>query len=111
MIKSSYFLLLVVAFLGSCTNCEFQMKSHFDPLTFNGIVIEKYLDQENHLYPTIIVSESDNKEFLFPYERFSGKPFFDYVQVGDSIFKENGSRIIRTKRLNESKEFVFRCKE
>lgn len=113
MNKAIFFVIIILlAFiLPSCTDCEYQMETYIEPLVFNGLVINKYIDQENHLFPKVeIKNESEIITFL-PAEKFSGKLFFEYVQVNDSIFKVKGSRTIQIKRNSDISEFTFSCKE
>lgn len=109
IIKKLCFLLFIFSFTWSCTNCEYQMKSYIEPLEFNGVIIKKYIDYDDHLNPKVIIDNGIENKLFLPVEKFSGKGFFEYIQVRDSVFKKKDSRIIQTKRLNESKEFVFRC--
>ena len=66
-----------------------------------GIVIKKFIDKEEHLLETCIIkSENEYERFIFDLDK-SG--VFDYVQVGDSIYKPKGDStivIIRDKQIS-----------
>lgn len=111
MIKNICISFLIGIICWSCTNCEYQIKSYLDPLSFKGIVSEKYIDYENHKYPRVIIDEGGKEKLFVPYESFNGKSFYDYIELGDSILKDQNSRTVYVKRNEELKEFVFKCME
>ena len=59
----------------------------------SGVVFEKYLDSSNHLVKTINIELDNSKhcDITVPLEK-SG--FFNFIQIGDSIFKDKNSLMI-----------------
>jgi hypothetical protein len=61
--------------------------------SYNGIVIKKYIDTENHSHKTIkLLRSGDTLTRIFT-EDISG--FYEYVQIGDNISKKEGSYDIK----------------
>lgn len=58
-----------------------------------GVVFDKFLDSSNHLTKTINIEVESSKyyDITVPLEK-SG--FFESIQIGDSIFKNNNSLIV-----------------
>lgn len=63
---------------------------------YSGIVSAKYIDSLRHNYRTIVV-EGGNKtqKILFDHENGG---FFEFVQIGDSLFKKRDTLDVRLKR-------------
>jgi len=63
---------------------------------YNGVIINKYKDENQHNYQKVILDElGSDKVLLFNIET-SG--VYDFLEVGDSLMKENGSLCIRVIR-------------
>jgi len=72
---------------------------------FNSIVINKYIDKENHGYNTCLFKNKDNTiKFIFGFDR-SG--LFEYIEIGDSIIKPSGDSLVIVKRNEIVKEFML----
>jgi len=57
--------------------------------TYKGVVIKKFNDRNNHNYETIEIKLSSGSDFyLHPYPK-DKTGFYDFVQEGDSIFKDD----------------------
>jgi hypothetical protein len=66
---------------------------------YNGVVSNKFKGKENHAAKTLIIKGKTEKKFFRKYRDISG--LYEYVRVGDSIYKPNGSldvKVIRGKR-------------
>lgn len=63
---------------------------------YNGVVIDKFIDRDEHNFKKIIVNEDNMKKTLLFNIETSG--IFDYFEVGDSIIKRNGSLQVRVLR-------------
>ena len=61
---------------------------HLKSLTYEGVVLDKYLDENNHGLPTIRIQEGERTRQIVLVYDISG--FFEEVQAGDSVSKENG---------------------
>ncbi len=76
-------------FLAPSGNCE--AENSLKKEKFNGNVVKKYIDREQHLYPTLKLANY-NRIVVVDYDK-SG--FYPFVQIGDSLIKEKGSLDIR----------------
>ena len=75
-----------------------------------GCVINKYLDKKNHFDETIVLSNNGkNQLFIIPNDN-SG--LYNFIEVGDSIFKDEDSLICFVKRDSIIERFIidFGCK-
>ena len=58
--------------------------------SFSGIIVEKYIDTENHMYPIVKVENREGKSRTINLS-FDTSQFFEIVKKGDYIEKENNS--------------------
>ncbi len=65
---------------------------------YSGLVAAKYIDSFQHNYRTIVI-ETGNKRQKFLFDHENGG-FFEFVQVGDSLFKKKDTLDVRLKRKN-----------
>ncbi len=77
---------------------------------FCGIVDEKYLDKKSHMDETIIVNNKKSEIMMIIPNELSG--LYEFIEVGDSIFKEKESMECYIKRESITKRFEidFGCK-
>ncbi|MDY0104315.1 MAG: hypothetical protein RBS07_15375 [Lentimicrobium sp.] len=75
-------------------------------LSLKGLLIDKYIDYENHEYKTCIIQE--NIDILRVLLNFDQSGLFNYLQVGDSVFKIRGDSLIIAKRGTDKKHFYLR---
>ena len=82
--------------------CEEDLKKR----SFNGIVLNKYKDYNQHAYPAIKISSGNlySKEYFFEGEN-SG--CYNFVQIGDSLVKEKGSLVINLIRNGIDTFFII----
>jgi hypothetical protein len=68
------------------------MREEFMQFEFNGIVNSKFLDEQNHLIPTIQIGSS--------HFRLSWKyaELYDSIKVGDSLYKVSGQEVVLSVR-------------
>ncbi|MGV8946262.1 MAG: hypothetical protein ACOH1N_07525 [Lutibacter sp.] len=76
---------------------------------FTGVVIKKYIDEENHSHKTIIVKENMNEKSIFLDADIGG--IYEYISIGDSISKNKGELfvLINRKKNDTIIDFKFRC--
>ncbi|MCK0115361.1 hypothetical protein [Gelidibacter sp. F63206] len=90
--------------LNSCDNLT--QKELFDKVVYDeyhsnydGIVLEKYIDKENHARPIIIIRHpifgDDKKDFIF-----QSSALFEFIKIGDTLTKKTESLKINLKRKN-----------
>ena len=103
-------LLFVVAFFiynyQSPTSVRDEKFQHDLKLSINGFLINKYIDYENHEYKTCVIQENiDTLTVLLNFDR-SG--LFNYLKVGDSVFKDIGDSLIVVKRRDDIRHFYLK---
>ncbi len=75
---------------------------------FKGIITEKYIDRYNHAYETVDIRLVDSSEYYIPPYGDQYEPFYNYVQVGDSIFKKDWGFKVYIKRDSVEIPFILR---
>jgi hypothetical protein len=90
--------------------CEFQ--EYFRNREWNGKIVDKYLDKENHAYPTISI-ENENGIFKIQDGILSEFNNFELIQIGDSISKTKGELTADLYKTNGETELIsdFDCGE
>ncbi|SFF08002.1 hypothetical protein [Sunxiuqinia elliptica] len=72
---------------------------------YDGIIVEKYLDKDNHNYPTMKINTTKGLQVVrLPLDK-SG--LFEFVEIKDSIFKDYGSYNVEVYRNNEVYNFIL----
>ncbi len=72
---------------------------------YRGIVVEKYLDRDNHNYPSIrIMNEQGIQTVRLQLDK-SG--LYEFIEKNDSIVKEYGSYEVKVYRNNKTKTFTL----
>jgi hypothetical protein len=67
-------------------------------ISFNGVVIRKYIDKKQHYSRIILIQSDDTIPFAVTYDK-SG--LFNYIYLQDSIVKEYGENMVVVYRDNE----------
>ena len=75
-------------------------------LSFEGQLIEKYIDKENHEYKTCRIRESNDT--LTVLLNFDQSGLFEYLNTGDSVSKVRGDSTVTVRRGNHIKYFYLR---
>mgnify|MGYP000862954862 CR=1 FL=1 len=75
-------------------------------LRFRSVIIDKYIDHENHNYKTCILLEGTDTLILFL--DFDKSGLFNYLEVGDSVFKDIGDSLIIVKRKDDIRHFYLK---
>ncbi|MGC9342622.1 MAG: hypothetical protein ACP5E3_07985 [Bacteroidales bacterium] len=63
---------------------------------FNGVVIDKYIDKNEHNFKKVIINENNTRRVVLFDIEISG--VYDFFMVGDSIAKDKGNLQIRVIR-------------
>ena len=69
----------------------------FKEQNYSGVIVDKYIDEENHSNETLIVQNRDKKSTIIDFI-YLPREDFNIIQIGDSIFKESGDEFILMKR-------------
>ena len=83
-------------------------ETKFRELHFDNTLQGKYIDKSQHNYQTIEIG--DRKIYVMHYEKSN---FYDFIEIGDSLYKPNGSLKMKVVRLDFDTSFVidFGCNE
>ncbi|MFX0558692.1 hypothetical protein ACOCEA_17980 [Maribacter sp. CXY002] len=103
MNQKSY--LIILLFLGFYSCEHFSQKDYFDNIVYkayntryDGLVVEKYIDAKDHNRNILIIEnnlfEKNKTDFTFQSLRL-----FDFIKIGDTIFKERKSITLNIKRV------------
>jgi len=95
-------MLLIAIFIIGCGD---YFKDTVEPLEIKGIVLEKYRDK-NRDYPRVIINNS-SKELLLTLYDYETSGLWNYLQKGDSIFKDKGELVFYVKRNGNKKKFTL----
>ena len=81
--------------------CEYQ--EYFKKREWNGKIVDKYLDKENHAYQTISI---ENEKGIFKIQDGVLSEFNNYelIQIGDSISKNKGELTAKLYKPNGKTE-------
>ena len=81
--------------------------------TYDYVVINKYIDSNQHSYPTLVLQYKDGYQFKNTDFDFDKSNLFNFLSVGDSIKKEKGSAIIRVinRKVDTTFKVDFGCDE
>ena len=72
-------------------DCE-SLKQNEKSDEYSGVIIEKYIDQDQHMYEKVILDKSPGTDVILLNWETSG--FFDFLKIGDSISKNpNGLQV------------------
>jgi hypothetical protein len=75
-----------------------EIKDSYLKESYNGEVIDKYIDEDQHNYHKIILNEEGNQRtILMDWEKGG---LFNIVQVGDTLQKKSDKLEVRLKRKN-----------
>jgi hypothetical protein len=84
-----------------------QTVKFYNELSFNGIVVKKYINEKQHNYPILEIMQSDKKiqEVNLSTDN-SG--LFEFVQEKDSIVKIQGMLDVHVFRNSEDMVFILK---
>ena len=73
---------------------------------YSGVIINKYIDKEQHLFKKIIIKEGNNERTLLFDAEIGG--IYDFFSIGDSIVKKENSLKVKIVRRNKDSIFQMR---
>ena len=77
----------------------------FYDLSFNGLVLKKYIDHSNHALKTIDLKYSNDITWSIVYFNFDYSGLYEYIQEYDSIVKRENSYRVTVYRGDNTIEF------
>lgn len=99
--KNTIILLIFIFAIG----CGDYYKNRVEPLEINGVVLEKYRDK-NRDYPRLIINNNNDQLLLTLYD-YETSGLWNYLQKGDSIYKDKGELVFLVKRNGKKKKFTL----
>lgn len=71
-------------------------KDYFLPQYYSGVVTNKFIDSSQHMYKKIFIKEKYGTKVAL----FNGEVggMFDFIKIGDSINKQEGTNEVRVRR-------------
>ena len=92
------------------SECEY--REYFKNREWNGKIVDKYLDKENHAYQTISI-ENENGGFKIQDGILSEFNNYELIEIGDSISKTKGKLTAELYKLNRKTELKtdFDCEK
>jgi len=63
--------------------------SLFQGISYSGVVVQKFIDRENHAYPTVIIKDSSDVLVKINL-MFDTNNVYDAINIGDTIQKVKG---------------------
>lgn len=74
-------------------------------LSIKGLLIDKFIDYKNHEYKTCKIQRGDDTLTLLM--NLDRSDIFNYLEIGDSIFKKPGDSLVIVKRENNTRRFYL----
>lgn len=74
-------------------------------LSIKGLLIDKFIDYKNHEYKTCKIQRGDDTLTLLM--NLDRNDIFNYLEIGDSIFKKPGDSLVIVKRENNTRRFYL----
>ena len=105
MIKKriTFYIIVIITLLFSCIS----MPERIQKNCLKGVVTEKKKLILQHGVMEVSFNNSCESSFIYLYVFDTDKEFWNYLSVGDSLFKEKGTFLIEVKNQNESKWFTL----
>lgn len=98
-------ILLFTIFFISCGNYCLDV---FKYAEFHGKISNKYIDDFNHATKMIVIEEN-GKTKEYPLFKNNAIEFWDYISIGDSIYKEKESLGVKIISGEIVRNFTFNC--
>lgn len=96
-----FFIIPKIDSYGRCANQKRALKK-----SYNGIVLNKYIDNSNHNYHTLLLNHTPKKVPIAGFElTHTNDSIYSFIEVGDSIFKEKGSKFLYVYKDGEMFDF------
>lgn len=108
----SFFLLCIFPFIKQAFQSNCNAYQDFLKDSYNGIVVKKYINREQHSYKTVEIKNlTDSKINVFLLD-FDISCFYDKININDTIYKEHGNNTIYLTNKNGKSISVldFGCK-
>ena len=87
------------------------IKEEMEKTEFNGIVLKKLLDYNNHGYPEIEFKSLSNSKIIKVYFIREESGFFNNIQIGDTVCKKVGSLKITSSSKNIRDSLFYNCQK
>jgi hypothetical protein len=98
------FLLLDYFNVGAGSNCRRRTK-RIEVSKIEGVVLNKYLDKNNHMFETLILMDNDKNTYITLPDDESG--IFNFIEKEDSLLKEQGTLKCKVKKKGIDYYFII----
>ena len=87
---------IALSFIGCINEKRKTTKDYFFPQYYSGVVTNKFIDSSQHLYKKVFIKEKYGTKIVL----FNGEVggMFDFIKIGDSISKKEGTNEVRVRR-------------
>jgi len=109
-LSSAIFLFLSLPSLhDSACNAYTEFKSQ----EYKVVIVDKYIDNEDHSYPTLIFRDSKDNRIVNQNLVHDVSGFFDFVSIGDTLIKQKDEKGINIKNTKTDTIYVldYGCNE
>ena len=94
------FIIIVMWLLSESSKFEVtsnDAKRIFKDVVYDGVLTNKFVDKKQHNYKKIILKDFNGSESTHVLDLESGG-FYDYLEIGDTIYKKRGELFLKLKR-------------
>ena len=103
------FVILFLIIINKIVDCSHNdYCKEFGKQKFNGKIVNKYIDTNNHNYQMLIIQKYDLRDSLAFNTDLSG--FYDYIKTNDTVEKVENSNEIKIINRDTSFFINFDCK-
>ena len=86
-------------------------KKEMEKIEFNGIVVKKFINYENHSIPEIEFKSLTNNKILKVYFAREESGFFNNIQIGDTVNKKFGTLKLISSNKNIRDSLFYNCQK
>ena len=83
----------------------------FKSTAYDYLIVSKYIDANEHSYPTLIIQDANGNRFKNLDLHFDQSGLFNFIKIGDSIKKDKGSDLVTivNSKIDTTLEVDFGC--
>lgn len=107
------FIVLVAAGIKEANDAPCNSYKDFKSYTYDYLIINKYVDLNEHSYRTLILQDGNGNKFKNLDLNFDQSELFEFISIGDSIKKAKGTDLVNilNSKIDTTLEVDFGCEE